>query len=143
MSFQSTRFWNQFLVRYLIAFSFWEALGVPLRILFFAKLYGDSTYKTLFVPLGDLYWPLPFLADLIQVFFIGLISNSARKNLPDGIAGGFLFGIFFSIASYVSIAVLLLTFTMIPAFPLTVMASVLSIQTIIVTVIFFLEYSEG
>jgi len=142
MIYASPGFWNKFLARYLIAFTFWEALGIPLRILFFAKLYGDANYKSLFIPVGDVYWPFPFLVDLVQVFFIGLVSVFAKRDLPEGIAGGILFGIFFSIGAYLSLALLLINFSTIPSFPLAITAVVLSIQTIITTTIFFIEYSE-
>ncbi|MBE7412672.1 MAG: hypothetical protein L6Q54_13605 [Leptospiraceae bacterium] len=143
MIYVSSEFWNKFFNRFLIAFTFWEALGIPLRILFFAKLYEDTSFKSYFLTVGEIYWPFPFLVDLIQVFFIGLVSVFTRREPSGGIASGIFFGIFFSLGAYFSTSLLLMTFTTIPRFPLLMTAIVLSIQTIIATSIFFIESTDS
>lgn len=54
------------------------------------------------MPLGDIYWIGPIVADLIQSLFFGVLYGFAQPGLPKGISGGLLFGISFAICAYVA-----------------------------------------
>ncbi|AXR60084.1 hypothetical protein [Leptospira mayottensis] len=110
MSLKTAKDWNQFLLRLFIAFGFWEVISVPLRSLLFSRFYYDSTYKNFFQSVGMILWVGPILADLVQVFFLGVLVRLAKDSLPVGIVGGLLVAICFSLAAYVGPAISILNF---------------------------------
>ncbi|GBF50187.1 hypothetical protein LPTSP4_17110 [Leptospira ryugenii] len=105
---QKTETWNRILVRFLLAFAFWEVVAIPLRMLFFSKFYFDPNFKAVFVPMHEVYWIGPIAGDLIQCFFLALLFVFSKQQLPEGLVGGILFGFLFAITAYVG-PVLLLT----------------------------------
>ncbi|AXX16962.1 hypothetical protein [Leptospira borgpetersenii] len=110
MSLKTAKDWNQFLLRLFIAFGFWEVISVPLRSLLFSRFYYDSIYKNFFQSVGMILWVGPILADLVQVFFLGVIVRLAKNSLPVGIVGGLIVAICFSLAAYVGPAISILNF---------------------------------
>ncbi|EMS86299.1 hypothetical protein [Leptospira noguchii] len=110
MSLKTAKDWNQFLLRLFIAFGFWEVISVPLRSLLFSRFYYDPTYKNFFQSVGMILWVGPIVADLIQVFFLGIIIRLAKDSLPTGIVGGLIIAICFSLAAYVGPAISILNF---------------------------------
>ncbi|MCE9500637.1 MAG: hypothetical protein K8R21_09080 [Leptospira sp.] len=133
MKINSPGFWNQFLLRFIVAFSFWEVLGFPFRLVFFSKFYNDDLYRNFFVSVQDIYWPVPILAESVFVFFLGLLIQLSRHSLPEGISGGFVFGLIFSVCSYFSAAVFFVNFTQISSAVIWVWALYSAILTIIVS----------
>jgi len=136
MNFSSAGFWNQFLVRFVVSFSFWEVLGFPLRLIFFSKFYNDVVYKNFFVSISDIYWPIPVLAEFVFVFFLGLLIQFSKSSLPEGISGGILFGLVFSVASYFSAAIFFVNFTLVSPSIIWVWAAYSGILTIIVSSVY-------
>ncbi|EKO62724.1 hypothetical protein LEP1GSC082_4434 [Leptospira kirschneri str. H2] len=110
MSLKTAKDWNQFLLRLFIAFGFWEVISVPLRSLLFSRFYYDPTYKNFFQSVGMILWVGPIVADLIQVFFLGMIIRLAKDSLPTGIVGGLIVAICFSLAAYVGPTISILNF---------------------------------
>ncbi|EKR74020.1 hypothetical protein [Leptospira noguchii] len=110
MSLKTAKDWNQFLLRLFISFGFWEVISVPLRSLLFSRFYYDPTYKNFFQSVGMILWVGPIVADLIQVFFLGIIIRLAKDSLPTGIVGGLIIAICFSLAAYVGPAISILNF---------------------------------
>lgn len=110
MSLKTAKDWNQFLLRLFIAFGFWEVISVPLRSLLFSRFYYDSIYKNFFQSVGMILWVGPILADLVQVFFLGVIVQLAKNSLPVGIVDGLIVAICFSLAAYVGPAIYILNF---------------------------------
>lgn len=110
MSLKTVKDWNQFLLRLFIAFGFWEVISVPLRSLLFSRFYYDSTYKNFFQSVGMILWAGPIVADLILVFFLGMIIRLAKDSLSTGIVGGLIIAICFSLAAYVGLAISILNF---------------------------------
>ncbi|AYV55805.1 hypothetical protein [Leptospira kmetyi] len=110
MSLRTAKDWNQFLLRLFIAFGFWEVISVPLRSLLFSRFYYDPTYKGFFQSVGMILWVGPIVADLIQVFFLGILIRLAKDSLPTGIVGGLIVAICFSLAAYVGPAISILNF---------------------------------
>ncbi|EMN45668.1 hypothetical protein [Leptospira weilii] len=110
MSLKTAKDWNQFLLRLFIAFGFWEVISVPLRSLLFSRFYYDSIYKNFFQSVGMILWVGPILADLVQVFFLGILIRLAKDSLPGGIVGGLIVAICFSLAAYVGPAISILNF---------------------------------
>ncbi|MCG6169553.1 hypothetical protein LFX25_17070 [Leptospira sp. FAT2] len=110
MSLRTAKDWNQFLLRLFIAFGFWEVISVPLRSLLFSRFYYDPAYKGFFQSVGMILWVGPIVADLIQVFFLGIIIRLAKDSLPTGIVGGLIVAICFSLAAYVGPAISILNF---------------------------------
>ncbi|TGK35939.1 hypothetical protein EHQ12_08315 [Leptospira gomenensis] len=110
MSLRTAKDWNQFLLRLFIAFGFWEVISIPLRSLFFSRFYYDPAYKGFFQSVGMILWVGPIAADLIQVFFLGIIIRLAKDSLPTGIVGGLIVAICFSLAAYVGPAISILNF---------------------------------
>lgn len=102
MSSLNTEKWNRILVRFLLAFSFWEAVSIPLRMLFFAKFYFDPTLKSIFVPITDVFWLGPVFSDLTFTLAFGFLYALMKESLPQGLVGGFLVGILVSIIGFVS-----------------------------------------
>lgn len=94
--------WNRILVRFLLAFSFWEAVSIPLRMLFFSKFYFDPNFKGIFVPITDVFWLAPVFSDLVFTLSFGVLYSLIKDSLPQGLVGGFLVGIVISIIGYVS-----------------------------------------
>ncbi|TGN06901.1 hypothetical protein [Leptospira ilyithenensis] len=103
----NTDTWNRILVRFLLAFAFWEAVAIPLRMLFFSKFYFDPSLKGIFVPIADVYWVGPIAGDLLQTLFLGILYGYAKENLPKGLVGGLLFGLLFSLTAYVGLVLFL------------------------------------
>ncbi|EMN51295.1 hypothetical protein LEP1GSC088_4382 [Leptospira interrogans str. L1207] len=110
MSLKTAKDWNQFLLRLFIAFGFWEVISVPLRSLLFSRFYYDPTYKNFFQSVGMILWVGPIVADLIQVFFLGMIIRLAKDSLPTGIVGSLIIAICFSLAAHVGPAISILNF---------------------------------
>ncbi|PJZ71226.1 hypothetical protein CH373_01560 [Leptospira perolatii] len=102
MGLHSTRDWNRFLLRFFIAFGFWEVISVPLRSLLFSAFYYDSSLRTFFTPVSEIQWIAPILSDLVQVFFLGIVVTLARSSFQFGIIGGIVTGISFSIAGFIA-----------------------------------------
>lgn len=100
MGLRNSKDWNRFLLRFFIAFGFWEVASVPLRTLLFSIFYYDPLYHFFFIPVAEVLWIGPIAADLIQVFFLGILITLTRANLPIGIVGGILVGFSFSIAAF-------------------------------------------
>lgn len=94
-----TETWNRILVRFLLAFAFWEAIAIPLRMLFFSKFYFEPSLKGIFVPVADVYWIGPIAGDLVQTLFLAILYVYARESLPKGLVGGILFGLIYAITS--------------------------------------------
>ncbi|EPG74325.1 hypothetical protein LEP1GSC058_3578 [Leptospira fainei serovar Hurstbridge str. BUT 6] len=102
MGLRNSKDWNRFLLRFFVAFGFWEVISVPLRTLLFSVFYYDPLFRSFFVPITEIFWIGPIAADLIQVFFVGLLITFARAALPIGILGGILAGFVFSVAAFVA-----------------------------------------
>jgi len=98
----NTEKWNRILVRFLLAFSFWEAVSIPLRMLFFSKFYFDPNFKGIFVPITDVFWIAPVFSDLVFTLSFGVLYSLIKDSLPQGLVGGFLVGILVSIIGFVS-----------------------------------------
>ncbi|TGN18937.1 hypothetical protein [Leptospira idonii] len=107
----NTETWNRILVRFLLAFAFWEAVAIPLRMLFFSKFYFDPSLQSLFVSMTDVYWLGPVAGDLIQSLFMAILFAYAREGLPEGLLGGLGFGILFSLGAVVGPTLFLSTLT--------------------------------
>ncbi|XDD50089.1 hypothetical protein AB3N59_17260 [Leptospira sp. WS92.C1] len=110
MSLRTAKDWNQFLLRLFIAFGFWEVISVPLRSLLFSRFYYDPAYKSFFQSVGMILWVGPIMADLIQVFFLGILVRLSKDSLPVGIVGGLIVAVSFSLAAYVGPAISILNF---------------------------------
>ncbi|RHX92344.1 hypothetical protein [Leptospira stimsonii] len=110
MSLKTAKDWNQFLLRLFIAFGFWEVISVPLRSLLFSRFYYDPAYKSFFQSVGMILWVGPIVADLIQVFFLGILIRLSKESLPSGIVGGLIVAVCFSLAAYVGPAISVLNF---------------------------------
>lgn len=138
---KTAREWNQFLIRFLISFFFWEAISIPLRSLLFSRYYYDPTQTSFFIPMDEVNWLVLGIADFILIFFLGLISRFARKELPAGILGGILLGIVFSLAAFVgpTLALSALSAT-IPVFLLWIWVVYLSLLTLVSSCIFCYEH---
>jgi len=106
----NNKVWNQFLIRFFLAFAFWEAFSFPVKILLFSKFYYNIELTGLFVQMRDVYWVVPIVADFIQIFAIGVLYNLARKSLPENISGGVVFGLLISIL-FMSIPLFMISFT--------------------------------
>jgi hypothetical protein len=106
-----TETWNRILVRFLLAFAFWEAIGIPLRMLFFSKFYFDPSLRGSFVPVADVYWIGPIAGDLIQTLFLSFLYVYSKENLPVGLVGGILFGLIYAITAFVGPTLILTNLT--------------------------------
>ncbi|MBM9590366.1 hypothetical protein JWG41_07915 [Leptospira sp. 201903075] len=102
MSSLNTEKWNRILVRFLLAFSFWEAVSIPLRMLFFSKFYFDPNFKGTFILITDVFWLAPVFSDLVFTLSFGVLYSLIKDSLPEGLVGGFLVGILVSIIGFVS-----------------------------------------
>ncbi|TGK01482.1 hypothetical protein EHQ53_07665 [Leptospira langatensis] len=116
MGLRTTKDWNQFLLRFFVALGVWEVASVTLRTLLFSVFYYDPNLKNFFIPISQIVWVGPIVADLIQVFFLGLLVTLARPSLPYGLLGGLVAGLSFSIAAYAAPALAISQFT--GAFPI-------------------------
>lgn len=103
-------FWNNLLIRFIISFAFWEAFSLPVKMLFFSKFYYMAEFKSIFVPIIDIYWIGPVFADIIQIFFTGILYSLAKPSLPEKFAGGFLFGLAMA-GIFAGITIFTLSFT--------------------------------
>ena len=106
----NNKVWNQFLIRFFLAFAFWEAFSFPVKILLFSKFYYNVDLSGLFVQMKDVYWVVPIGADFIQIFAIGVIYTLARKSLPENISGGVIIGLMVSLL-FISIPLFMISFT--------------------------------
>ncbi|MDZ4725422.1 MAG: hypothetical protein SH817_04655 [Leptospira sp.] len=111
MNSPKTETWNRILVRFLLAFAFWEAISIPLRMLFFSKFYFDPSLRGIFVPVSDVYWIGPIAGDLIQTLFLAILYVYARPSLPNGLVGGILFGIVYAITANMGVTLVLTSLT--------------------------------
>ena len=73
MSLTTSKDWNQFLIRFIVAFAFWEVLAFPLRMLFFSKFYHDPNIQNMFMRIADVYWLGPIAADFLGIFALGFL----------------------------------------------------------------------
>lgn len=143
MSLSTSRDWNQFLLRFIIAFAFWEVLAFPLRMLFFSKFYHNPELQSIFVPVAEIYWLGPISAEFIGIFVIGFLYTLIQKGLPEGLVGGLLFGFLFSIAGFVSPTLFLTTLTnLAPNSLWWIWVLFLSLQTITVSSIYSVSLTE-
>ncbi|TGK37859.1 hypothetical protein EHO65_15215 [Leptospira andrefontaineae] len=115
MGLRTAKDWNQFLLRFFVALGIWEVASVSLRTLLFSTFYFDPNLKNFFVPMSQVFWIGPIVADILEVFFIGILASLVRPALPYGLLGGLLTGICFSIAAFVAPALAISQFT--GAFP--------------------------
>lgn len=115
MGLRTAKDWNQFLLRFFVALGIWEVASVTLRTLLFSVFYYDPNLKSFFIPISQVVWVGPIVADLLQVFFLGILVSLAKLSLPYGIIGGLLAGIVFSVAAYAAPALAISQFT--GAFP--------------------------
>ncbi len=129
MGLSTAKDWNQFLLRYFVALGIWEVASVTLRTLLFSVFYYDPNLKSFFTPVAQIVWIGPIVADLTQVFFLGIIVTLARPSLPYGIIGGLLAGFCFSIAAYAAPALSISQFT--GAFPIKIVWLWVFYQTIL------------
>ncbi|WP_167882059.1 hypothetical protein [Leptospira semungkisensis] len=111
MGLRTTKDWNQFLLRFFVALGVWEIASVTLRTLLFSVFYYDPNLKNFFTPISQIVWVGPIVADLIQVFFLGILVTLARPALPFGLLGGLVAGFSFSIAAYAAPALAISQFT--------------------------------
>lgn len=102
---------NRILIRFLLAFAFWETVSIPLRMLFFSKFYFDPLLKGIFVPVADIYWIGPIAGDLIQTLFLAFMFAYSRASLPNGLIGGILFGLVYSMTAFVGMTLVLSNLT--------------------------------
>jgi hypothetical protein len=111
MSLKTSNDWNQFLIRFLLAFAFWEVIAFPLRMLFFSKFYYDPSLSGIFVSIANVYWLGPIAADFLSILTLGALVLS-RKDLgcQKDWSADLLFGVLFSTAAYVGPILLLTTF---------------------------------
>jgi hypothetical protein len=143
MSLRTSKDWNQFLVRFLIAFSFWEVIAFPLRILFFSKFYHSLEYTKFFLPIAEVYWLVPIAAEILLIFTLGALYYLCRTGLPFGLVGGLLFGALVSLFAFVSPNLILLEFTKaIPANLSWIWVLYLSLQVMIVSGVYSVSFSE-
>lgn len=143
MNLNTSKDWNQFLLRFLIAFAFWEVLAFPLRMLFFSKFYHDPSIESLFIRIADVYWLGPISAEFLGIFFLGLLFYLVKSGLPEGLVGGLLFGTVFSIAAFVAPVLFLTTLTQVaPAALWWIWVLFLTIQTITVSSIYSVSISD-
>ncbi|MFB5650908.1 hypothetical protein ACE5IS_09710 [Leptospira wolffii] len=138
MGLRTAKDWNQFLLRFFVALGIWEIASVTLRTLLFSVFYYDPNLKSFFVPVSQIVWIGPIVADLLQVFFLGVIVSLARPSLPYGIIGGLLVGMLFSVAAYAAPALAISQFT--GAFPVKIVWLWVFYQTIL-TLITSLAFS--
>ncbi|EPG65219.1 hypothetical protein EHQ27_04055 [Leptospira wolffii] len=138
MGLRTAKDWNQFLLRFFVALGIWEIASVTLRTLLFSVFYYDPNLKSFFVPVSQIVWVGPIVADLLQVFFLGVIVSLARPSLPYGIIGGLLVGMLFSVAAYAAPALAISQFT--GAFPVKIVWLWVFYQTIL-TLITSLAFS--
>lgn len=143
MSLKTSNDWNQFLVRFLLAFGFWEVVAFPLRMLFFSKFYFDPSLSNIFVPIANIYWLGPIAADFATIFTLGALYFLCKGGLPEGLVGGLLFGILFSISAYLGPVLILSTFLKIGSLPIWwVWVVFQSLQAITVSAIYSLLVRE-
>ncbi|MCG9873723.1 MAG: hypothetical protein MH321_02925 [Leptospiraceae bacterium] len=143
MSLKTSNDWNQFLVRFLLAFGFWEVVAFPLRMLFFSKFYFDPSLSSIFVPMANIYWIGPIAADFVTIFALGALYFLCKGGLPEGLVGGLLFGILFSISAYLGPVLILSTFLKIGSLPIWwVWVVFQSLQAITVSAIYSLLVRE-
>jgi hypothetical protein len=76
MSLKTSNDWNQFLIRFLLAFAFWEVIAFPLRMLFFSKFYYDPNLSGIFVSIANIYWLGPIAADFLSILTLGALVLS-------------------------------------------------------------------
>ncbi|PJZ66712.1 hypothetical protein CH371_00975 [Leptospira wolffii] len=138
MGLRTAKDWNQFLLRFFVALGIWEIASVTLRTLLFSVFYYDPNLKSFFVPVSQIVWVGPIVADLLQVFFLGVIVSLARPSLPYGIIGGLLVGMLFSVAAYAAPALAISQFT--GVFPVKIVWLWVFYQTIL-TLITSLAFS--
>ena len=143
MSIRTSKDWNQFLIRFIVAFAFWEVIAFPLRMLFFSKFYHDPSIQSVFVNIADVYWLGPITADFIGIFALGYLYSLVKSGLPEGLVGGILFSLSFSLAAYVSPVLFVTSLTNIAPLALWwIYVLFLSLQAIIVTSIYSISFSE-
>jgi hypothetical protein len=139
MSLKTSDDWNQFLLRFLLAFAFWEVVAFPLRMLFFSKFYFDPSLSGIFVPMANVYWLGPIAADFLSIFALGALYFLCKRGLPEGLVGGLLFGTLFSLSAYVGPTLMLTTFLQIGNLPIWwIWVIFQTLQAITVSVIFSL-----
>ncbi len=143
MSLKTSNDWNQFLIRFLLAFAFWEVIAFPLRMLFFSKFYYDPNLSGIFVSIANIYWLGPIAADFLSILTLGALYYLGRFSMPDGLVGGLLFGVLFSIAAYVGPILLLTTFLKIGSLPVWwIWVLFQSLQAIVVSVVYSLTIRD-
>ena len=144
MSLKSSNDWNHYLLRFLLAFAFWEVLAFPLRLLFFSKFYHDPSLSRIFISISDVYWLGPILADFIGIFALGAAYFIGRGGFPVGLVGGLLFGFTFSIAAYFAPTLLLTSVTsIVPNNLWWVWVSFLSLQAITVSIVYSISFDDN
>lgn len=143
MSLKTSKDWNQFLVRFFLAFAFWEVIAFPLRVLFFSKFYHNPELQGLFVRIADVYWIGPIAADFIGIFALGLLYNLSKNSLPGGLVGGLLYGVLVSVFGFVAPTLFVSSLTYVAPVGLWwVWVMFLSLQTLVTSVVFSLSVSE-
>lgn len=143
MSLKTSNDWNQFLIRFLLAFTFWEVIAFPLRMLFFSKFYYDPSLSGIFVSIANVYWLGPIAADFLSILTLGALYYLGKNGMPEGLVGGLLFGILFSTAAYVGPILLLTTFLKIGSLPVWwIWVLFQSLQAIVVSVVYSLTIRD-
>lgn len=143
MSLTTSRDWNQFLIRFIVAFAFWEVLAFPIRMLFFSKFYHDPGIQNMFTRIADVYWLGPIAADFLGIFALGFLYSFVKNGLPDGLVGGILFGFSFSIAAFVAPILFVTSLTTIAPLGLWwIWVLFLSIQSITVSCIYSISFDK-
>jgi predicted membrane-bound spermidine synthase len=143
MSLTTSKDWNQFLIRFIVAFAFWEVLAFPLRMLFFSKFYHDPSIQSMFIRIADVYWLGPIAADFLGIFALGFLYAFVKNGLPEGLVGGILFGFAFSIAAFVAPVLFVTSLTIIaPTALWWIWVLFLSMQTLVVSSVYSVSLSE-